>query len=56
MIPTVILCPVCGSDDTEPAIGDSYLCMHCGHLFRVVNNQVRDMDDEEDDDDPDPAA
>lgn len=48
MIPPVILCPACGSDDTEPTIGNGYICESCGHLFQVVNGKERDFDDDDD--------
>ena len=54
MNPPKIICPACGLDAIEPIVG-GFLCCSCGHVFAVVNGQVRDLE-EEDDDAPDPAA
>jgi len=49
MIPKVILCPACGSDDTEPTIGNGYVCESCGHTFQVIDGRSHEIEDDDDD-------
>lgn len=49
----LILCPACGWHESDPAIGTGRICVQCGHVFQVVNNQAQNFEDDDDDDDDD---
>jgi len=51
MIPKAILCPSCGSDDIDAAIGAGRICLNCGHTFEVIDGKVQNFSEDDDDED-----